>query len=149
MFCKCLAKLYVHGVLQRDAVACIYLGKDGRSPGSLVRVIGGKRRGKEIRTAQIVSFDIDTFPYSNQLVPRPDDLAVVEYSDDTGSEEEEHVMVDGDGQEMSDESSSDDNSDSDDEPDTLARYLRDPNLPVCRRWRQQLLHQQRQRRLIR
>jgi hypothetical protein len=53
-------------------------------------------------------------------------LAVVEYSDDTGSEEEEHVVVDGNGQEMSDESSSEDDSDSDDEPNTLARYLRDP-----------------------
>ena len=68
LFCKCMAKLYVHGVLQRDAVACIYLGKDGRTPGSLVRVIGGKKRGKEIRSAQIVSFDIDTFPYSNQTI---------------------------------------------------------------------------------
>jgi len=73
-----------------------------------------------------VSFDIDTFPYSNQLVPRPDDLAAVEYSDDTGSEEEEHVAVDGEGREISDESSSEEDSDSDSEQDTLARYLRNP-----------------------
>ena len=32
MFCKCYAKLYRHGKMERDVIPCVYLGKDRRTP---------------------------------------------------------------------------------------------------------------------
>ena len=43
LFCLCYAKCYVRGKQERAAQKCVYMGRDSRSPASLVRLIGGKR----------------------------------------------------------------------------------------------------------
>ena len=86
IFCLCYAKLCNAGKYEHKAIKCVYLGKDPKSQGSLVRPIGGKLEGKRIRVAQVVNFDITNFPYTNPQVPRPDALAEVVYQSDSDSE---------------------------------------------------------------
>ena len=83
IFCYAMAKLYTKGKLERQAIACIYLGKDPSSPASLVRVIGGKMSGTQIRRAEITKFDITNFPYCNPMVPRPHANDSVIYDSDS------------------------------------------------------------------
>ena len=71
LFCKAVAKLYTKGKLERTAIDTIYLGKDPISSAKLVRVMGGKISGVQIRRAEVVSFDITNFPYANLMVPGP------------------------------------------------------------------------------
>jgi len=54
LFCLCYARLYVNNKLQRDAVKCIYMGKDPRWDGVLVRQIGGKVDGTIVRAGVAV-----------------------------------------------------------------------------------------------
>ena len=98
LFCLCYAKLYVHGSLERAAQKCIFLGKDNKTPGSLVRRIGGKRRGQTVMSAQVVSFDIDTFPYTDLQVPKPVARGALHFaSDSDGSDDSDFENVDADG----------------------------------------------------
>ena len=132
LFCKCYAKVYKRGVLERAAVPCIYLGKDDRTPGVLVRKIGGKNTGKEVMSAVVVSYESDEFPYAEQSVPVPDAIRAVNYASD--SEPEENGIVVNDGEEMgySDEGDSDsEDAETDEEEDTLRskmRVLNEPNI---------------------
>jgi hypothetical protein len=87
LFCECMAKLYVHGKQERDAIKCVYLGKDPKSPGHLVRVVGGKRTGKEVRAAVVIQF-LDTFPYADKSVPVPDAIQSLNYNSDSEVEED-------------------------------------------------------------
>ena len=89
LFCACYAKVYVHGKLQRDAIKCIYLGKDPRSTGVLVRPIGGKKTGVLVRAAQAVKFFPDEFPYANPQTPRPEQVAGYNFDSDSDQGEEE------------------------------------------------------------
>ena len=83
LFCAVYAKLYVHDKLQKDAVKCIYLGKDPRSNGVLVRQIGGKVSGLLVRSGQAVKFLPDEFPYANPQVPRPEPIAGYNFDSDS------------------------------------------------------------------
>jgi hypothetical protein len=124
LFCLCYAKVYRHGKLERDAQKCIYMGKDGKTTGVLVRTIGGKKRGQVVRSAQLVSFDISTFPYTNMQVPRPDEIAEVDFESDSDQEPPD-VNIDADGEEIISDnddginlnSASDTDSESEEEPD--------------------------------
>jgi hypothetical protein len=100
LFCECMAKLYTNGKWERQAVKCIYLGYDPRSPGYLVRVIGGKSSGTEERTAQVVSFNVTSYPYTNPLVPRPQPLRNAEYDSDSEEELSDDVSGDEEKKEM-------------------------------------------------
>ena len=93
LFCKCYAKVYKHGKLERDAVPCIYLGKDPRSPGVLVRVIDGKRTTKAVRSAVLVKYDT-VFPYANKTVPVPDPRKGLNYASDSEPEEDRTCVKD-------------------------------------------------------
>ena len=89
LFCACYAKVYVHGKLQRDAIKCVYLGKDPRSNGILVRPIGGKSTGILVRSAQAVKFFPDEFPYAFPQTPRPEPIAGYNFDSDSDQGEEE------------------------------------------------------------
>ena len=103
LFCKCYAKLYVRNNLERDAIPCIWLGKDTRSPSDLVIPIGGKRSGKKVKAAEVVNFDPECFPYAEQLVPVPDELKNLNYASDSEQEEDGIDVVDEDGSGSDDE----------------------------------------------
>tara|TARA_B110000971_G_scaffold105983_1_gene108673 strand:+ start:457 stop:4788 length:4332 start_codon:yes stop_codon:yes gene_type:complete len=109
LFCKCYAKVYKHGKKERDAVACIYLGKDPKTSGVLVRTIGGAESGKKVRSAQLVNFHLTEFPYATLTVPQPSAQRVINYNSD--SEPEENGINVNDGDELKD-------SESDSEPET-------------------------------
>jgi len=89
LFCACYAKVYVHGKLQRDAIKCVYLGKDPRSNGILVRPIGGKSSGILVRSGQAVKFFPDEFPYAYPQTPRPEPIAGYNFDSDSDQGEEE------------------------------------------------------------
>ena len=118
--------------MERAAVPCIYLGKDDRTPGVLVRKIGGKNTGKEVMSAVVVSYETDEFPYAEQSVPVPDAIRAVNYASD--SEPEENGIVVNDGEEMgySDEGDSDsEDAETDEEEETLRnkmKVLNEPNI---------------------
>ena len=95
LFCLCYAKCYIRGKQERAAQKCVYMGKDSRSPASLVRLIGGKRRGQAVLQAQVVTFDINTFPYTDPQVPRPSVRGALEYGSDSDQSEYENVGSDG------------------------------------------------------
>ena len=89
LFCKCYAKMCNAGKFEDKAIPCIYLGRDPKSKGSLVRPIGGKITGLKVRVAQVVNYDVTSFPYSNQKVPRPHELAEVIYDSDSENEDDQ------------------------------------------------------------
>ena len=83
LFCKCLAKVYRNGKLESKARPCIYMGKSDRTPGHLVRLIGGKRASLAVYPASVVTFDITDLPYTNPQVPRKKDRKTINYGSDT------------------------------------------------------------------
>ena len=132
LFCKCYAKVYVHGKLQKDAIPCIYLGKNPRGTSHLVRQIGGARAGQEVREAAVVKFEPRNFPYTSPLIPRPSPHQAYSYDSDSESGEnggdDGHVLVDSPVDRLSDfapdsPSDPDDLEESDD--DSLRAQLKD------------------------
>ena len=118
LFCAVYAKLYVHSKMQKDAVKCIYLGKDPESNGILVRPIGGKKSGVMVRSAHAVKFVVDEFPYSNPQVPRPPKVAGYNFDSDSDQGEENIDLKSDDDYDSDDESESDqEQSDGDDSTD--------------------------------
>ena len=95
LFCKCTAKVYTAGKLEAKARDCVYLGKDPKTPGFLVRVLGGKKTGKEVRTAQVVTFFPEEFPYTNMTIPVPDKIKACIYASDSDQEEDGIIIEDG------------------------------------------------------
>ena len=87
LFCRCYAKVFVKGSEERAARPCIYLGRDPEGDGFLVRVLGGKRTGKEVRPARVITFDTDTYPYTNDMVAKPDAPEELVYESDSDQEE--------------------------------------------------------------
>ncbi len=113
LFQKCYAKIYKHNKYEREAVDCIYLGYDPATSHHLVRKIGGKRTGKEVLSATVVSFDPTCpFPYANSEVPVPDPMVPCNY--DSDSDQEENGIQVGDGREF-DSTDEDASSESDEE----------------------------------
>ena len=94
---------------------------DPRAPGVLVRRLGKKKDGLVVRSAQVVSYMDDEFPYSNPQVPRPLPRGALEYESDSDPEDEdigkETVVVDADGTVLEDmpDLVSDSDTDSDDD----------------------------------
>ena len=118
LFQECYAKRYIDGKEERNAVQCVYMGKNPNTTGSLVRTVGGKRSNAVI-SAKIVQFVPGSFPYANQEVPLPDRRANVDYDSDTDQEEDGIILTDIDGVEVDDGySCSDDDSRSESEPDS-------------------------------
>ena len=103
LFCTVYAKVYVHSKLQRDAVKCVYLGKDPKSNGILVRKIGGKKQGIMVRSAHAVKFVTDEFPYSNPLIPRPPRVAGYNFDSDSDQGEENIDLKSDDGYDSEEE----------------------------------------------
>ena len=94
LFCLCYAKIYVNNKLQQDAVKCIYMGKDPRSDGVLVRQIGGKVDGTIVRAGVAVKFVPNEFPYAHAQVPRPPELKAFKYDSDSDEGEDEIQLFD-------------------------------------------------------
>jgi hypothetical protein len=78
------------------------MGKDPAGTGILVRTIGGVKTGKRVRSAKLVNFGIEDFPYASKAVPRPDEQKPVNYGSD--SEPEENGIMVNDGDEIKDNS---------------------------------------------
>jgi hypothetical protein len=94
LFCRCEAKVYVHGKREDRARPCIYLGRSTRSPGYVVRVIGGKMTGKKVRTAAVLTWDCTSFPYTDAKVPRPLPKRPYKYDSDTDDEKDQLELKD-------------------------------------------------------
>ena len=95
LFCRCSAKVYVSGKLEAKARDCVYLGKDPNTPGFLIRLLGGKKTGKEVRTAQVITFFPEDFPYTHSTIPIPDKIKPCVYASDSDQEEDGIKVEDG------------------------------------------------------
>ena len=95
LFCRCSAKVYVSGKLEAKARDCVYLGKDPNTPGFLVQLLGGKKTGKEVRTAQVITFFPEDFPYTHSTIPIPDKIKPCVYESDSDQEEDGIKIEDG------------------------------------------------------
>ena len=111
LFCRCSAKVYVSGKLEAKARDCVYLSKDPNTPGFLVRLLGGKKTGKEVRTAQVITFFPEDFPYTHSTIPIPDKIKTCVYASDSDQEEDGIKIEDGVELQQSESDSSEDDRD--------------------------------------
>ena len=104
LFCAVEAKVYKHGKYESESRSGIYLGRSDRSPGHLIRVIGGKKRSRKVKRADVISADLNNYPYTNPRVPRPEEKRRHKYDSDTEDEEKEIVDLPSDATDSEDES---------------------------------------------
>ena len=109
LFCKCYAKVFTHGKQEKDARDCIYLGKDPASPADLVRTIGGKRSGQQVRPGKVTRFEVNDFPYTHNLVPIPEPMRNLNYASDSDQEENGIKVLEGEIHVDPDDAESEDN----------------------------------------
>ena len=121
LFGKCIAKVYVHAKMEKDARECIYMGKCPRTTGDLIRVIGGKTSGGKILSAKVLKMEHGVFPYTEAGVPIPKAIQSVNYDSDS-EEEEDGVTVRGNDERV--ESSDSEDSLSEDEEESGNGNLR-------------------------
>ena len=114
LFGKCIAKVYVHAKMEKDARECIYMGKCPRTTGDLIRVIGGKISGGKILTAKVIKMEHGVFPYTEAGVPIPKQIQSVNYDSDS-EEEEDGVTVRGEDERVESSDSEDSLSEDDEE----------------------------------
>ena len=87
LFCKCYAKVWIKGKEEKDARECVYLGKDPEGDAFLVRVLGCKKTGRKVLPGKVVTFETDTYPYTNPLVAKPEAVEELVYGSDSDQEE--------------------------------------------------------------
>lgn len=86
---KCFAKLYNKGKPERQAVECVYLGRDTHCNADVVRPYNSRLASGMERYALVTKHEPTIFPYSYPTVPRPRTYPNEEYESDSDVSEEE------------------------------------------------------------